>query len=143
VAGASFKNNRLLSANTAMPAGEHHAQRKICLSFRAVTLPKRSATLDAIRDTEGTGVRLFSWTELCRDSKTLPVFDGAEGAERDLDPFCVVGSPTALRQRGLRRTQHATFTALRSSTALSVALTPVSPTARVLRKNHIIDSPHR
>src|SRR5579859_4573990 len=36
------------------------------------------------------GVRLFSWTELCRDSETLPVFDGAEGAEREFDPFCVV-----------------------------------------------------
>lgn len=27
---------------------------------------------------------------LCRNSKTLPVFEGAERAERDLDPRCVV-----------------------------------------------------
>ena len=55
----------------------------------------------------------------------------------------LVGSPTTLRQQGPRRTQHATFTALRSSTALSVALTPAPPTARALRRHHIIDSPHR
>jgi len=36
------------------------------------------------------GVRLKSWTGLCRNSKTLPVFEGAERAERDLDPSCVV-----------------------------------------------------
>ena len=28
--------------------------------------------------------------DLCRNSKALPVFDRAEGVERDLDPRCVV-----------------------------------------------------
>ena len=35
------------------------------------------------------------------------------------------------------------FTALRSRTALSVVLTPVSPTARAFAGGHIVDSPHR
>jgi hypothetical protein len=53
------------------------------------------------------------------------------------------GSHVPSRKRSPRRTQHATFAALRSSTALNVALTPVSPVARALRKHHIVDSPHR
>ena len=35
-------------------------------------------------------VRTFTWTGLCRKSKTLSVFDGAERAEGDLDPLLVV-----------------------------------------------------
>ncbi|PRX19138.1 hypothetical protein B0G75_1391, partial [Paraburkholderia sp. BL18I3N2] len=39
---------------------------------------------------EWKGGRTNSWTDLRRDSKTLPVFDGAEGTERDLDTLCVI-----------------------------------------------------
>ena len=36
------------------------------------------------------GMRIETWTGLCRKSKAHPVFDRAERAKRDLDPLLVV-----------------------------------------------------
>jgi hypothetical protein len=52
------------------------------------------------------------------------------------------GSHVSSQKRGPRRTQRATFTALRSRTALNVALTPVAHVAVDLRTRRIVDSLH-
>lgn len=44
-------------------------------------------------------MRLKTWTGLCRKSQALPVFDGAESAQGDLDlPLVVPAGPIHLQQ---------------------------------------------
>jgi hypothetical protein len=40
-------------------------------------------------------MRTKTWTALNRKSETFSVFDGAERAERDLDPLCVIPADVA------------------------------------------------
>ena len=42
------------------------------------------------------GMRQKSWTELCRNSEALTVFERAEGAKGDLDPLFVVPADVAI-----------------------------------------------
>src|SRR5690242_12515569 len=61
--------------------------------FASIRRPRTLLTASSIPlfvSFHASGVRTNSWTDLCRDSKTLPVFDGAEGTERDLDTLCVI-----------------------------------------------------
>lgn len=47
------------------------------------------------------GVRIKTWTGLCRKSKTLSIFDGAERAKGELDPLLVVPVDSVQPRAGL------------------------------------------